>query len=127
MNDKIKEFTDLFAWQEAHNLVLMIYKITAAFPKEEIFGLVSQMRRSALSITSNIAEGFSRNTFPDKIHFYVMALGSLTESQNQLVISRDLEYISKDEFQELARQTIILSKMINGLTRYLRKDVGSKT
>ncbi len=63
---KIKSFTDLYAWKEGHKLVLMIYKITEKFPQKEMFGLISQMRRSAVSITSNTAEGFSRNTNKDK-------------------------------------------------------------
>jgi four helix bundle protein len=71
---KIKSFTDLNLWRKGHKLVLIVYKITSSFPKEEIFGLSSQMRRCAVSITSNIAEGFSRESFKDKIRFYYMAL-----------------------------------------------------
>ncbi|MDD5626597.1 MAG: four helix bundle protein [Patescibacteria group bacterium] len=79
---KIKSFTDLDAWKEGHKLVLMVYEITKKFPKEEMFGLVSQMRRCVVSITSNIAEGFSRQTYKDKICFYSRAQGSVTELQN---------------------------------------------
>ncbi|MFH1565125.1 MAG: four helix bundle protein, partial [bacterium] len=81
---KIKSFTGLFAWQEGHKLVLMIYNTTEQFPDKERFGLISQTRRAAVSITSNIAEGFSRKTNKDKVQFYAMAQGSLTELQNQL-------------------------------------------
>ena len=88
-NTKIKSFTDLYAWQEGHKLVIMVYKVTKSFPKEEVFGMVSQMRRCVISITSNIAEGFSRNTTKDKVQFYCIAHGSLTELQNQLLAARD--------------------------------------
>ena len=116
----IKSFTDLNAWKEAHNLVLEIYTITKKFPKEELFSLVSQLRRAVVSITSNIAEGFSRATDKDKCHFYIMALGSLTEVQNQIIISRDLKYITTEEFDKLDQQIIIASKILNGLIKSTR-------
>ena len=118
---KIKSFTDLNAWKEAHKLVLMIYKITKEFPKEEIFGLVSQMRKAVVSITSNIAEGFSRQSKKEKIQFYSIAKGSLTEIQNQLLIAKDIGYISKKDFQLIAEQSIEVNKLLNGLIRYLRR------
>lgn len=116
-SSKIKSFTDLNAWKEGHNLVLMIYQITKNFPKDELFGLVSQMRRCAISITSNIAEGFSRQSYKEKIQFYSMALGSTTELQNQLLIAKDVKYISCDKFQQIAQQTIKAHKLINGLIK----------
>jgi four helix bundle protein len=114
---KIKSFTDLNAWKEAHLLVLGIYKLTQKFPKEEQFGLMNQIRRASVSITSNIAEGFSRNSYREKAQFYSMALGSLTEAQNQLLIAKDLSYITKDEFLSLADKTVIVSKLLNGLIK----------
>lgn len=114
---KIQSFTDLHAWKEGHRLVLTVYKVTKDFPKEEKFVLVDQLRRCAVSVTSNIAEGFSRYGKADKKHFYRIALGSLTELQNQLLIARDLEYISKEDFDKLAKVTISVSKMINGLIK----------
>ena len=75
------------------------------------------MRRCVVSITSNVAEGFSRRTTKDKIQFYTMAQRSLTESQNQLLITRDVGYIKNEEFQKLATQTIIVNKLLNGLKR----------
>lgn len=112
---RIQSFTDLNAWREGHRLVLAIYKSTKEFPKEEKFVLVDQLRRCAVSITSNIAEGFSRFGKSEKRQFYRIALGSLTELQNQLLISRDLGYISKEDFDKLAAMSILVSKMINGL------------
>lgn len=114
---KIKSFTDLFAWQEGHKLVIMIYKITEKFPSKEVFGLTNQMRRAAVSVTSNIAEGFSRNTDKDKVQFYSMSHGSLTELQNQLVIARDLKYIDSKSFDNMANQTITVAKLLSGLKR----------
>lgn len=114
---KIKSFTGLFAWQEGHKLVLMIYKTIEQFPDKERFGLISQMARAAVSITSNIAEGFSRKTNKDKVQFYAVAQGSLTELQNQLLIARDVGYLKEDDFQKIANQTIAVNKLINGLKR----------
>jgi four helix bundle protein len=114
---KIKSFTDLIAWQEGHKLVVMIYKITEKFPNKEIFGITNQIRRSAVSITSNIAEGFSRSTSKDKHHFYCIASGSLSELQNQLIISRDIKYLEKELFDKIANQTIKVAKLISGLKR----------
>ena len=114
---KIKSFTDLNACKQAHVLVLEIYKMTQNFPKEEQFGLTNQIRRAVVSITSNIAEGFSRNSYREKAQFYFMALGSLTEVQNQLLIAKDIGYITIEEFDSLAENTIIVSKLLNGLIK----------
>jgi len=113
----IKSFIDLDAWKEGHKLVLMVYELTKKFPREEWFGLVAQLRRAVVSITSNIAEGFSRQSYKDKLYFYCMALGSLTEAQNQLLISRDLKYVITEEFNKIAEQAIKVSKILNGLIK----------
>jgi four helix bundle protein len=117
MNKKIKSFTDLDAWREGHRLVLVIYEVTKKFPKEETFGLVAQMRRCAVSITSNIAEGFSRQSYKEKLQFYSTALGSTTELQNQLLISKDVGYITEDRFQKIAEQSIKVHRIVNGLIK----------
>ncbi|MEK7558885.1 MAG: four helix bundle protein [Patescibacteria group bacterium] len=114
---KIKSFTDLNAWKEAHKLALLIYKITKQFPKEEQFGLTNQLRRAVVSITSNIAEGFSRSSYKEKIQFYSMALGSLSEVQSQLLIARDISYIEKDQFNSIADQSVTVNKLLNGLIK----------
>lgn len=122
---KIASFTDLNVWGAGHQFVLVVYNESRKFPKEELFGLTSQLRRAVVSFTSNIAEGFSRSTYPDKIHFYVMAVGSLTESQNQLLIARDLAYLPKEKFDILAEETVALSKMINGLIKVSKSHLTS--
>ena len=109
----IREFTDLLTWQEGHKLVLMIYKIK--YPKEEKFGLMDQIRRASVSITSNIAEGFCRRTMKEKIQFYYLAQGSLTEVKNQLIISKDVGYISDHSFNEIQNQLGNTHKLLIGL------------
>ena len=124
MNDdkeKIRRFTDLNTWKEAHKLALMTYKLTDNFPKEERYSLVDQMRRAAISVTSNISEGFSRNSLNEKVHFYGIAQGSNTELENQLILSRDLGYIQENQFTELFEQSITVHKLINGLIKGARK------
>ncbi len=114
---QIKSFTDLIAWQESHKLVLEIYKICKTFPNEERFGLISQIQRAAISITSNIAEGFARKSSKEKVNFYYIALGSLTEVQNQIITAKDLGYIHLLVFNKLSLDTINSQKLINGLIK----------
>jgi len=116
-DNKIKSFADLIAWKKSHKLVIEIYGITKDFPREEIFGITNQMRRCAVSITSNIAEGFSRKFKKEKIQFYRISLGSLTELQNQLLISRDVDYLTSDDFNRISLKTVEAHKLINGLIK----------
>lgn len=115
--EKIKTFYDLRVWQEGHSLAILVYKITKSFPKEEQFGLTNQIRRAVVSVTSNIAEGFGRASMKDRIHFYIMALGSLNEVQNQLLISKDIDYLKEKDWRELEEKVIIVNKMLNGLIK----------
>ncbi|MBT3282711.1 four helix bundle protein [bacterium] len=114
---KIRKFTDLKVWKEAHVFVIEIYKITKEFPSEEKFGLISQMRRCAVSITSNIAEGFGRNTAKDKVRFYSIAKGSLFELQSQLYIAKDLDFIKEDYVNSSEEKIELISKLISGLIK----------
>ena len=118
--NKIQNFTDLIAWQKGHKLVLRIYKITIQFPRIEAYALADQMRRAVVSITSNIAEGFSRKSNKEKTQFYYIAMGSLTEIQNQLLIAKDLDYISESDFNEIIEQITTVKKLIFGLIRSLK-------
>jgi len=117
MDEKIRTFKDLNARKEGHKLVIMIYEVTKSFPKEEMFGITSQMRRCAVSITSNIAEGFSRQSYKEKTHFYSMAQGSLTELQSQTLVAKDIGYITKEQYDELESQSVVAHKIISGLIR----------
>ncbi|MBI3290656.1 four helix bundle protein [Candidatus Falkowbacteria bacterium] len=98
---QIKTFKELKVWQKAHGLVLAIYEITQNFPSEEKFGLTSQMRRASISIAGNIVEGFRRKSLKDTLHFYNIAEGSLEELKYQLILSRDLEFVTNDEFNKV--------------------------
>lgn len=115
--DHIKSFKDLHAWQHGHQLAISIYKETTNFPTEERYLLVNQLRRAAVSITSNIAEGFTRKGRKEKAQFYRNSLGSLTEIESQLLICRDIGYITQDTFTHLHEKTIVVSKLLNGLIK----------
>lgn len=114
---KIASFRDLVAWQEAYQLTLMVYKATAKFPKEELFGLTLQIRRAVVSVASNIAEGFSRNSNKEKVHFYYIALGSLTEVRNQLDLAKGIGYLLQSDWMVLEDQGIKVDKLIHGLIK----------
>jgi four helix bundle protein len=114
---KIQSFTDLNTWREAHKLVLAVYELTKNFPREEIYRLVDQLSRAVISITSNIAEGFSRNSAKEKMQFYAIALGSLTEVQNQLILAKDLKYLSQEKYEGLITQIIVVNKLLHGLMK----------
>lgn len=114
---RIREFTDLKVWQEAHKLVLLVYNETKNFPKDELFGLVSQIRRASVSITSNIAEGFGRQGYKEKVQFYYMSQGSLTELKNQLFIAIDLNYITEKNFDKIMIQLQTTHKLLQGLIK----------
>ncbi len=113
----IKSFTDLIAWQEGHKLLLYIYKLTKNFPEDEKFGLTSQIKRSAVSISSNIAEGFGRNSRKDKLQFYAISKGSLYEAENQLKIALDLNYVTQTEFDFGKEMIQKNSRLISGLIK----------
>jgi four helix bundle protein len=118
--NEIKRFMDLRVWNKAHKLVLRIYKITKNFPKNEIFGLVSQMRRCSVSVTSNIAEGFNRRSYKEKVNFYYISLGSISELQSQMLISRDINYLKEKEFKNIFEKSINIHKMLNSLIKILK-------
>ncbi len=116
-SSSIKTFTDLDTWKEGHKLVILIYRCTKNFPLDEQFGLTNQVRRAIVSVTSNIAEGFSRTSYAEKTHFFSIAHGSLTEVQNQVLIARDVGYLSKEDFEKLAEQSVITHKLLTGLLK----------
>ena len=113
----IKTFFDLNAWKKGHELVLLVYEEVIKFPGYEKFGLADQMRRSSVSITSNIAEGFSRRFGKEKKQLYSIALGSVTELQNQMVIAKDVGYLSPEVFDDLFEKSVVVYKLVKGLMK----------
>lgn len=122
MDSEVRNFYDLRVWQDAHQLSLAIYAITKHFPKEEQFGLVSQMRRASSSITANIAEGFGRFHYNDKVRFYHQARGSAVELQDHLFLSRDLKYISEDDARAMLARADLVMKELNGLINSTKRQ-----
>ena len=116
---QILGFEDLKIWQKGHSLVLKIYQVTKVFPREERFGLISQIRRSSISVCANIAEGHRKST-KDFIRYLEIARGSLDETRYHLILSRDLSYFSNDQFKSLDELVEEISKMISTLTQRLR-------
>lgn len=121
-------FKDLIAWQKSNTLTLAVYKITQDFPDTEKWGLVSQMRRCSVSISSNIAEGYGRQTSRDKKRFLTIASGSATELESQIFVCEKLGLIDENAYQELTDRCVEVHKLINGLKRSItrKETVASK-
>lgn len=115
-------FEKLDVWQLAKQLVVKIYSLTKAFPSDEKFGIVNQMRRAAVSVSSNIAEGSSRNSQKDQANFYGMAYSSLMELLNQLIISNELSWISSEELAIIRNDIEVVSFKINALRKSILKN-----
>ena len=122
-----KKYTDLNVWKEARQFVTEIYSISRTFPKDEQFGLTTQIRRCAISIPSNIAEGCGRNHKKDSIQFFYIARGSLYEAETQLFVSSDLHYITKEDLESILSRLEIVRKLLNGLIRYYSESVSLPT
>ncbi|HET9743897.1 MAG TPA: four helix bundle protein [Terriglobales bacterium] len=117
----MSNFHDLKVWQKAHELTLAVYRATSKFPREEIYGLVAQMRRCAVSVGSNIAEGRGRDGDVEFARFLAIALGSLTELEYQLLLSRDLGYIGDSEHEKLNVSVAEVNRMLLGLQVSVKK------
>ncbi len=119
---KIKNYKDLDIWKRSIGVVENIYKITKNFPKEEMYGLTSQLRRSAVSIPSNIAEGFARFSNKEYKHFLFISLGSCAELSTQIIIALRLGYLERREAEELLNEIDEISKMTMGLVKKLNSS-----
>ena len=117
---KINSFYDLDIWKKSRNFTKQIYQTTSSFPKSEDYGLKSQITRAAVSIMSNIAEGFHRYSKKEFINFLIISRGSLAEVQSHLFVALDLKYIKEQPFKELYAESTDIFKKINALIRYLR-------
>ncbi len=116
-NTKLKSFKDLMVWQKAVDLAVLVYSITEKFPKSELYGITNQMRRSAVSISSNIAEGFKRNHQKEKLQFYNVAYASTSELESQIEVSRKLNFLDNQDYQRLSASVVEVGKMIDGLIK----------
>ncbi|MBN1925148.1 MAG: four helix bundle protein [Prolixibacteraceae bacterium] len=118
----MKTYRDLNVWQKAMTLVEMIYSETKKFPNEETYGLIGQIRRSGVSIPSNIAEGYGRNSTNDYIRFLQIASGSLYEFQTQLEISHRLKYLDENRFNNINELSLEIEKMLSSLIHKIKEN-----
>ncbi len=116
----VRTFKDLIVWQEALEFVVDVYKVTEKFPKSEMYGLTNQIRRSAVSIPSNIAEGNQRNSIPQYLKFVSIARGSLGELETQIILSHKLDYVDKNTQDDLLLKVEKIGRLIGGLMKSLK-------
>jgi four helix bundle protein len=122
MGAGMKDFRQLKVWEKSHQLALTIYRITASFPREETYGLASQIRRAASSIPSNIAEGCGRDGDPELARFCIIARGSASELEYALLLARDLMLLSSNDYETLSQQTVEIKRMLTVLVQKLTAD-----
>lgn len=122
---KDKGFESLVVWQKAHQFALDVYRQTKLYPKEELFGLVSQYRRAAVSIAANIAEGYGKKSAKDKLRFYNMAEGSINECLYYVILSKDLSYINEEDSNRLYEELIIIKKLLCSYCQALLKNTST--
>ena len=118
----MKDFKDLKVWERSHHLTLSVYKATAAFPREELYGLTSQIRRASASIPTNIAEGCGRNSDNELARFLAIAMGSASELEYLLLLSNDLNFLDKADSDGLGIAVIETKKMLASLIRKIKAD-----
>jgi four helix bundle protein len=118
----MKDFRQLKVWEKAHQLALAVYKETKGFPKEELYGLTSQIRRASMSIPTNIAEGCGRNTDADFARFLQIAMGSASETEYQLLLARDLEFLKNEQYQKLNTDVTEVKRMLTSFIQTLKAD-----
>ena len=112
---------DLRVWQQSIEMVTSIYLMTQSFPKDEMFGLISQLRRASVSVPSNIAEGYARGTDKEKLHFLRISSGSMSEVETQLMLSLNLGYIDQEKYNELSEIVTSVWKQLNSLISSIKK------
>jgi four helix bundle protein len=117
----MKSYRELKVWQESYKLTLRIYKITEKFPKAEKYGLTSQIRKSASSVSANIAEGFNRRTSKEYLHFLYVAKGSLQETDFFCLLANDLKYLSIIEHKKIIERIDLTGKLLSGLIRSISR------
>jgi four helix bundle protein len=123
----MQDFRKLKMWEKAHQLTVAVYRVTALFPKEETYGLTSQIRRAAASIPTNMAEGCGRDTEPEFNRFMQMAMGSASETEYQLLLARDLGYLGIEEYQKLNAQISEIKRMLSSLIVKIKNQNSNPT
>ena len=118
----MKDFRKQKVWQKAHDLALEVYRVTEAFPKTELFGLTSQIRRAGVSIPANIAEGCGRDTDADFARFLQIAMGSASELEYHLLLAHDLEFLSDPDYERLNNKTTEVKQMLTSFIKKLKAD-----
>jgi four helix bundle protein len=118
----VKDFRKQKVWQKAHNLALEVYRVTETFPKAELFGLTSQIRRTCVSIPANIAEGCGRDTDADFARFLQIAMGSASELEYHLLLARDLGFLDKTPYEQLHSKTMEVKQMLTSFIKKLKAD-----
>jgi four helix bundle protein len=118
----MQDFRNLKVWEKSHKLTLSVYKITLAFPREEVYGLTSQIRRASMSTPTNIAEGCGRGTDAEFKQFVQIAIGSASETVYQLLLARDLGYIKEEAYNQLAKEISEIKQMLASLIKKLKAD-----
>lgn len=123
---KIKTYEDLIVWQKADQLAIVIFKLAKNFPREELFGLTSQMKRSSLSIPANIAEGFARGTQKEYTRFLYISWGSLVETEYYIKFAYKLSYINDNQLKNMLMRTNEIGRMINSLIKVIKVKLKSR-
>jgi len=118
----MRDFKELKVWEKAHLLTLTVYKATAAFPRDELYGLTSQIRRSCASIPANIAEGCGRSGEPELARFFHIAMGSASELEYHLLLARDLGFLQNSAYEQLAREVTEVKRMLTSFIQKLTAD-----
>lgn len=118
----MRDFKKLQVWQKAHQLALEVYKVTAGFPQEELYGLTSQMRRCSASIPANIAEGCGRGSSAELARFLHIAMGSASELEYHPLLAHDLNYLNTADYERLTNQVIEVKRMLTGFIKRLKTD-----
>jgi four helix bundle protein len=122
----MKDFHNLKVWERAHSLTLALYKVTQNFPKGELYGLTSQIRRSSSSIPMNIAEGCGRDSQAEMTHFFLIAMGSSSELEYQIILAHDLQYLEENEFNEVSSELTEVRRMLNAYIQKLKSTLPKK-
>jgi four helix bundle protein len=123
----MQDFRELKVWQRAHELTLEVYQISASFPRHEMFGLTSQLRRSCSSIAANLAEGCGRNGDAEFARYCSIAMGSASETEYHFLLARDLKMIKPADYEDLSKRIIELKRMLTGLNQKVRARIAARS